>query len=139
VTDPEKKEALRRYRLRQAEESLEEARYLFAGGKSTRSVVNRLYYAMLYAVLALLIDEPFSSSKHTGVMSYFNRRFIRENVFPESMGRSFNKAFEMRQRSDYREYADASREEVEPLMDAADNFIKTIQKYLVEKFSGKET
>jgi uncharacterized protein (UPF0332 family) len=46
MTEDDKKKALAAYRLQQARESLEEARYLFSGGKSLRSVVNRLYYGM---------------------------------------------------------------------------------------------
>jgi uncharacterized protein len=76
MTDDDKKEALATYRLQQARESLEEAQYLFSGGKSLRSVVNRLYYGMFYAVLALLIYEPYASSKHSGVLSYFCSRCI---------------------------------------------------------------
>lgn len=40
----EKKKLLALHRLQQAVESLQEAQYLFAGGQSLRSVVNRLYY-----------------------------------------------------------------------------------------------
>ena len=40
----EKKKLLTLHRLQQAAESLQEAHYLFAGGKSLRSVVNRVYY-----------------------------------------------------------------------------------------------
>ena len=69
----EKKRDLAFYRLQQAEESLDEAKYLFDGNRSSRSVINRAYYAMFYSVLALLIFEPYSSSKHSGVLSYFNR------------------------------------------------------------------
>jgi len=61
----EKKKLLARHRLQQAAESLQEAQYLFAGEKSLRSVVNRIYYGMFYAVLALLIYEPYASSKHS--------------------------------------------------------------------------
>jgi len=39
----EKKRLLARHRLRQATESLEEARYLLSGEKSLRSVANRIY------------------------------------------------------------------------------------------------
>ena len=38
----QKKHVLATYRLRQAEESLEEARFLFEGEKSPRSIINRL-------------------------------------------------------------------------------------------------
>ncbi|MFB3816113.1 MAG: HEPN domain-containing protein, partial [Candidatus Methylomirabilales bacterium] len=92
----EELKALARYRLQQAEESLEEARYLLDGGKSPRSVINRAYYAMFYAALALLVYEPYASSKHSGVVGYFNRRFIRGGVFPVEHGRAFNRAFEVR-------------------------------------------
>ena len=40
------KKALARYRLEQAGESLDEATFLLSGEKSTRSIINRVYYAM---------------------------------------------------------------------------------------------
>jgi predicted nucleotidyltransferase len=43
-----------------------------------------------------------ASSKHTGILSFFNRRFIKTGVFPEEIGQSINNAFELRQRGDYR-------------------------------------
>ncbi len=42
--------ALIQYRLRQADDSIKEAEVLFKEGMSLRSVMNRLYYAMFYAV-----------------------------------------------------------------------------------------
>ena len=68
MTVEQKKHQLARYRIKQAEESLEEAEFLLLGRKSSRSVINRAYYAMFYAVLALLVYEPYSSSKHSGVL-----------------------------------------------------------------------
>lgn len=130
MTTDDKKEALAQYRLQQAQESLEEARYLFNGGKSLRSVANRLYYEMFYAVLALLIYEPYTSSKHTGVLAYFNKRFVKGGIFPESMGRSLNKAFELRQRGDYREYFELTRDQVEPILTDATQFVISIRTYL---------
>lgn len=53
----EKKHVLSNYRIKQAEESLDEARFLLDGKKSPRSIINRAYYAMFYAVLALLVYE----------------------------------------------------------------------------------
>lgn len=126
----EKKHELARYRIKQAEESLEEARFLLSGRKSPRSVINRAYYAMFYAVLALLVYEPYSSSKHSGALSYFNKRFLKEGIFNKNLGRSINRAFELRQRVDYREYIELSYEQVEPFINEAENFIKAIKGYL---------
>lgn len=130
MTDGEKKHDLSLYRIKQAEESLDEANYLLAGGKSPRSVINRAYYAMFYAVLALLVYELYSSSKHSGILSFFNRRFIKEKVFDENTGRSINKAFDLRQRGDYRENSDLSYEQVEPFIREAETFIKTVKAHL---------
>ena len=94
------------------------------------SIINRVYYAMFYAVLALLIFENFASSKHSGILSFFNRRFIKTGVFPEEIGRSINNAFELRQRGDYREYIELTYEQVEPFMGKARIFVQTIQEYL---------
>jgi uncharacterized protein (UPF0332 family) len=130
LTADEKKIELAKYRIKQAEESLEEARFLLSGRKSTRSIINRVYYAMFYSVLALLVHESYSSSKHSGVISYFNKRFIKEGVFPEGLGRAINKAFELRQRGDYREYCDLSYDQVTPIIEEAELFITAVKRHL---------
>lgn len=130
MTSEEKKQELSKYRIKQAEESLEEAKFLLAGKKSPRSVINRVYYAMFYAVLALLVYEPFSSSKHSGVLSYFNKHFIKEGIFNKDLGRSINKAFELRQRGDYREYVDLTPKQVEPFIGEGIVFVKSVKDYL---------
>ena len=137
ITD-EKKKLLALHRLQQATESLEEARYLFNGGKSLRSVANRVYYGMFYAALALLIYEPYTSSKHRGVFAYFNKRFVKGGVFSESMGRSLNEAFELRQRGDYREYFELTRDQVEPLLDKGTQFVVSVRTYLDENVGLKK-
>jgi len=130
LTADEKKVDLAKYRIKQAEESLEEAQFLLSGRKSPRSIINRAYYAMFYSVLALLVYESYSSSKHSGVLSYFNKRFIKEGIRPERIGRSINRAFEMRQRGDYREYSELSYEQVAPIIEEAELFIITVKRYL---------
>ncbi|HVJ49982.1 HEPN domain-containing protein [Desulfitobacterium sp.] len=40
------------------------------------SVINRYYYAAFHAVRALLALKELDSSKHSGVISYFNRFLI---------------------------------------------------------------
>lgn len=130
MSSDEDKRDLALYRIKQAEESLDEARYLFEGLKSPRSVMNRLYYAMFYSVLSLLIFEPFSSSKHSGVISYFNKRFIKEGNFKIELGRAFNKAFDIRQRSDYKEHSDIDRQQIERFFPLSRKFIDSAIAYL---------
>ena len=131
----DKKKNLALNRLQQAEESLDEARYLFDGDKSPRSVINRAYYAMFYSILALLIFEQYASSKHSGILSYFNSQFVKTGLIEKDLGRAVNKAFDLRQRGDYREEVDLKREMVEPFLDEARKFISAVKSYLAN--SGK--
>jgi len=85
---------------------------------------------MFYSILALLVFEEYSSSKHSGVASYFNARFIKNGLFSKDLGRTANKAFDLRQRGDYREQATLTREQVEPFIDWARRFINETRKYL---------
>ena len=130
MTAGESQIELARYRLKQAEESIDEAAFLLQGKKSPRAVINRAYYAMFYAVLALLIFEPYASSKHSGVLGYFNRRFVKPGIFPEELGRILNKAFDLRQRGDYREYEELSYELVRPFVDQSRTFVQALKDYL---------
>ncbi|MDO8446397.1 MAG: HEPN domain-containing protein [Deltaproteobacteria bacterium] len=89
-----------------------------------------MYYAMFYAVLALLVTEPFQGSEHSGVIGYFNKRFIREGVFPPDAGKYLNLAFEARQESDYKEFSELTTENVQELLEHAKAFIEEVRKYL---------
>jgi len=86
---------------------------------------------MFYSVLALLIYEPDSSSKHSGVLSYFNRRFIKEGIFKKEFGRFLNQAFELRQQEDYREYTTLNLEQINPDIEKAECFIRAVKEYLI--------
>ena len=89
---------------------------------------------MFYSILALLIFESYSSSKHSGVLGYFNKHFIKEGIFREDLGRTVNRAFELRQRGDYREYTELTSKQVTPFIKKAQSFVKTIREFLEKKY-----
>ena len=63
----EERKALIDYRLEQADESLDSAQILLEH-KKYRPSVSRSYYAMFYAVQALLIRKKIITSKHSGAI-----------------------------------------------------------------------
>lgn len=73
-----------RHRLNQAEESLKDAKVLLDSNRSPRSIINRSYYAMFYAVLALLQKIGKVPRKHSGVISLFDTEFVLKGFFPKS-------------------------------------------------------
>src|SRR3972149_8363206 len=123
----EEKLALIRYRLEQAEASIKEAQVLLEEGMSLRSVMNRLYYAMFYAVLALLQEKQLGTSKHIGAISLFDKEFIKTAIFDKGMSKALHRTFELRQKWDYMEQAEVTKKDVDEILPEAINFVNKIK------------
>lgn len=113
------------YRLDRAHETLAEACLLADHGRWD-GCVNRLYYACFYAVSALLQAHGLSSSKHTGVRSFFNQHFVKTRAVSSEHGNFFNDLFTYRQESDYEDLVTFGEEQVRPWVEQAREFIDTI-------------
>ena len=116
-------------RMARARDTLSEAELLLNSGYLTGSV-NRIYYAFFYAVNALLFSEGLSSSKHSGVVSFFDRYWIKTGRLPLEMGKLYRQLFELRQEGDYRDTARFEQNEVRNLQSQAHTFIEQIADWL---------
>jgi len=123
VTEP--LDALIRYRLERAQESLADAR-LLADAARWNACVNRLYYSCFYAVSALLVRDGLSSSRHTGVRSLFNRHYVRTGKVPRELARIYNDLFERRQEGDYADFVRFHADQVRPWIPRTAAFIAHI-------------
>jgi uncharacterized protein (UPF0332 family) len=125
-------EALFRYRLSQALETLVDAEKMQQAGTSPRSVINRAYYAMFYAVLALLLNDEIQikTSKHAGIISLFDTAFIHGGKMPVSFSKMLHRAFDMRQEADYREFIDISPEDASRIINESGEFIAAAKKHI---------
>ena len=119
------------YRLDQAAETLDAARKL-SGAGHYRDAVNRAYYAMFYCALALLASKGLGASKHSGVLSLFNRYFVKTGELPLEDGRHLQEAFELRQGSDYREFVQITCEQVQETVAKAEAFLQHTQRALLD-------
>jgi uncharacterized protein (UPF0332 family) len=127
---PEDTQELVEYRLEQAEVALEDARFLIDGGRSPQSIVNRAYYAMFYAAMALLQRTGNVPSKHAGVISVFDTDYVLKGVFPRELSKSFHRAFELRQVCDYKVIEPVSAEKAEGTWRNAVQFVEAVKAYL---------
>ena len=126
------------YRLERSQESIEAARILFKN-KMLTSAMNRIYYSMFYSVQALLILKNVSFSKHGQVKGYFNREFIKTEIFPKKFGRLYNKAFEYRQKFDYVDLVIPESVLVDDYIKKADNFIREIKEFIFKELDSLST
>ena len=120
------------YRLERARESLEEAKLLFDRGH-TNTYVNRLYYACVYAVSALLLTKGFSSAKHSGIRSFFHQNFVKTGRLDKSLGQIYDKLYDNRQKSDYADLINFEAHEVNDWYDEAEKIVQKIQNLINEE------
>lgn len=121
------------YRLSQARDSIREADVLDQSGMSRRSVMNRLYYAMFYTVLALLQEKEMGTSKHSGAIALFDREYVKTGLFPKEMSKALHRAFELRQKGDYLEEAEVAAEDIAEIRPAAERFVEGAEAMLLNR------
>lgn len=126
-----------RARMNQAQETLKEAQVLFEQD-FWRGTINRSYYAMFYAVLALAALRGVAISKHTHAIAFLDKEFIRKGIFPKELSRALHIGFDERQTSDYGEIWDIDYTEAEQTLSDAKSFVKTIADYLNEQELNKQ-
>jgi len=119
-------------RMQQAGETLREAQILL-GEHAGRGAVSRAYYAMFYAVLALLATRGLGSSKHSGMISLFDREFVKPGELPKELSRSLHLAFERRQQADYGELVELDEAGAARVLVEAEIFVQRIRDYLTSK------
>ena len=123
------RETIFSYRMRQTEETLVEAVRMLETNFSPRSIVNRSYYAMFYAVLALFIhyNTPHKTSKHSGVIGIFNKEFIHTGKLDVRFAKMLYELFDERMELDYRDFAEVSVEDAHNAVSSAQEFVSAIK------------
>ncbi|HEX3047598.1 MAG TPA: HEPN domain-containing protein [Bacillota bacterium] len=118
-----------KYRLSRSQEALEEAR-LLARAYHWNTCVNRLYYACFYVISALFAKHNLSTSKHSGVRSFFNANFVKTGIIPKTISQVYNDLFERRQEGDYEDFHDFEEKDVIQWAADAESFVAFITELL---------
>jgi len=128
VSSDQKTRHLCRYRLEQAEEALSEADLLQNAGHF-RGAINRAYYAMFYAIQVLIVQNKVKVSKHSGVISYFDREFIKPGIIDKKFSKWLHRLFDLRQDADYGDMFEPSEYQCRQAVEQAGQFVHRIQNY----------
>ena len=75
-----------RYRLDSAKERLDSAKILLEA-EQYKDSIGRSYYAIFTAVRAVLAKDEVDFSKHAGVISYFQREYIKTGIFEKKFSK----------------------------------------------------
>lgn len=123
---------LAKYRYETSLETLEDAKIMLKNGRY-KNALNRAYYSIFHAIRSLTALDGFDSSKHSGVIAYFNQRYVKAGIFPKELSKIIRAASENREKADYLDFFIASKEEAEKQVQRAGEFIVCIHDFLVSK------
>lgn len=125
----EELKALALHRLERAREAFAEGDQLLTAG-SARGAVNRLYYAAFYAARALLATREVDSSKHSGVIALFQRRFVKTSLVDADTARILARTFAKRQMTDYADFTGIDVEEAREIRAKVATFVEECARVL---------
>ena len=117
------RDSLINYRLDQASETVELARFLISSGKFSVAV-NRIYYGMYYALTALSLKYKYETSKHGQLIGWFNKEFVASHQVEIKYGKIIRRAYQNRTKGDYDAFVVFSFEELERMLVSFTNKIK---------------
>lgn len=120
---------LMKYRLDNAKEKLESAKLLLDAGKY-RDSIGRSYYSIFTAVRAVLASDKVDFSKHSGVIAYFQKEYIKTEKFDVKYSRYLQTAFQIRNSCDYDDFFIASKQDAEEQYSRATEFYNEVHNYL---------
>lgn len=117
------------YRLQQADEALAEME-LLKNANHYRGAINRAYYAMFYAIQSLLIINKVKVSKHTGVIAFFDREFVKPGIIDKEFSKWLHRLFDLRQDADYGDMFEPTEDQCMQAAEQAKEFVTCIRDYI---------
>lgn len=120
------------YRLNKAKRDLGDAQSTLKLGMYDNAA-NRSYYAIFHSARAVLALDGKDYKKHSGVISNFQKDYIKTGVFDRTMSNIIKSAFDIRNETDYEDFYVVPEEDVIRQVEEAEIFVKTVEQYIVRK------
>ena len=129
--DAQKRKALGLARLKRSRQHLKSASDLLLNDDYADSI-GRSYYAIFQSVRALLAINGLDSRKHSGVVSLFNRHFIKTGKLGKHWAVVLKDARRSREMADYTEIAEFSRQDAAEQIADAEAFIQAVESLIAK-------
>jgi uncharacterized protein (UPF0332 family) len=126
MNEQQARKALIRLWLDKAEDAFASAELEMRAGHLSFAI-NRLYYGCFYAVTALLLRDGKQFSRHSAVMSEWNRSYVKTGKFDTQWSGFYQQLFNDRQESDYLPTTTFDRQDIEERIKLARELLSQIR------------
>ena len=90
------------------------------------------HYAIFHGPRSVTALAEFDSSKHSGVIAFFNRTYVKEGVFDKSISKLVDTAYRLREKADYQDFIIISKEQAMEQIEKAEKVLEMREPYLEE-------
>ncbi|MDE6008236.1 MAG: HEPN domain-containing protein [Muribaculaceae bacterium] len=126
---PDNRNDIVNYRIEKAYSSLTEAKSVVALD-FWNLAVNRLYYAVYYISVALLISRGIETTTHKGAIRMIGYSFVKDGLLTPADSQLLGRLFSMRQTGDYEDLYDWKERDVVPLIPQVEEYIERVRKLI---------
>ena len=123
-----------KYRMSSAKEKLTSAKLLLEAGMY-RDSIGRSYYAIFSAIRAVLAVRQVDFSKHAGVIAYFQKEFIKTEIFDKKYSKYLQQTFQIRNSCDYDDFFIVSKQDAEEQYIRATEMLAVIEEYIGQSWN----
>ncbi len=117
-------------RLKQARESLNEAKELLVYDAEANFVMNSLYYAFLYPVLGLLENRGITAPMQSAAIALFEQEYVQTGGFERRFLDALQRAFELRPACACEGQRKPAPQDIEQLLPIADEFLERVRRFI---------
>jgi len=117
------------YRYEQAEQCLKSARTLI-DSSDYKGAANRSYYAIFHAMRSVLALQNVDFGRHSAVISYFRKEYIKTGVFVVELSDIIENLFTVRNKCDYDDFYVISKEDISNQLKSTEYFLCEVRKYI---------
>lgn len=128
----ENKKAIILHRIFKSKQTIEEAQLVIDNDK-LRLASNRIYYSIFYIISALGLKYDFLTSKQKQLLGWFNFNFVKTGKVSVESWRIYKDAFDNRQESDYLDFVEFKKANIEKYFDQMVVFVSEIEKLINEE------
>lgn len=99
---------------------------------------NRLYYSMVNAFRALLIQDQHPSHKHNGIKSLVGQYYVITGELTDAEGKLYSQLETMREKSDYDCFFKATKQDIEEKFEPTRALLNRVKEILSSRITESE-
>ncbi len=112
--------------IQKSHQSIKDAEILFKS-EGFSGALNRIYYSIFYIISALAIKFNYKTSKHTQLIGWFNKNFVKNHKVDKKIGKLVQKAFDQRMEGDYDVLSEFCFDETKEALADAKEIIRVVK------------